>query len=200
MGAINGLTQTLFKLTCPGAPDVYQGQEMWDFSLVDPDNRRPVDFSLRSQALGHLQRQAESADLKHLCRDLLANYHDGRIKLWLTSRALNFRRTHKELFQHGSYVPLQASHGKEDHVVAFARLHEGQAAIVAAPRLSYTLMKGKEEPPVGSVWGDAQISMPQQVVGKQLRNVLTGEVLTAGSAMLCRELFGHFPVALLGLR
>jgi (1->4)-alpha-D-glucan 1-alpha-D-glucosylmutase len=198
-GAINALTQTLFKLTCPGVPDVYQGQEVWDFSLVDPDNRRPVDFEMRSRTLDQLQRQADAEDLKGLCEDLLTNYRDGRIKLWLTSRALNFRRAHKELFQFGSYVPLQASHGKEDHVVAFARIHEGQAAVIAAPRLSYTLMKGKEEPPLGSVWGESQISMPPQIVGKQLRNVLSGEGLTAGSTLLCGELFAHFPVALLGL-
>ncbi len=198
-GAINALTQTLFKLTCPGVPDVYQGQEMWDFSLVDPDNRRPVDFETHSRTLDQLQRQADSEDLKHLCQDLLANYRDGRIKLWLTTGALSFRRAHKELFQLGSYVPLQASHGREDHVVAFARIYEGQAAVIVAPRLSYTLMKGKEEPPIGSVWGDSQIFMPPQIAGKRLRNVLTGEMLTAGSTLLCRELFAHFPVALLGL-
>ncbi len=111
-GAINSLTQTLLKLTCPGVPDVYQGEEMWDFSLVDPDNRRPVDFHLRRQALEELYRRSEPQDYASLCQELLRDYRDGRIKLWVTMRTLNYRRDQQELFQAGSYVPLQASHGQ----------------------------------------------------------------------------------------
>jgi (1->4)-alpha-D-glucan 1-alpha-D-glucosylmutase len=84
---------------------------MWDFSLVDPDNRRPVDFRVRSQALDELLTRGQADDLASLCQELLREYHDGRIKLWVTMCALNLRRKHKELFQRGNYVPLQVTHG-----------------------------------------------------------------------------------------
>lgn len=199
-GAINSLTQTLLKLTCPGVPDVYQGQEMWDFSLVDPDNRRPVDFSLRSSALQELAARGRSDHLASLCQELLREYRDGRIKLWVTRCALNFRRDHKEFFQRGTYVPLPVNHGKEDHVVAFARVHDEEAIIVAAPRLSYTLMKGREEPPIGSVWGDSALSLPPEATGKRLSNIFTGEILSPGQSLLCREAFATFPLVLLTAR
>ncbi len=196
-GCINSLTQTLLKLTCPGVPDIYQGQEMWNFSLVDPDNRRPVDFNLQVRAAEELRARAETADVLGICRELLRDWRDGRIKLWVTMRTLNFRRDHGELFRLGSYVPLELSRGKDEYVVAFARQHGGEIAITAAPRLSYALMKGKEEPPIGTVWGDSELSLPKEAVGKRLRNVLTGQVLPAGPSLLCREIFASFPVALL---
>ena len=200
-GAINSLTQTLLKLTCPGVPDIYQGQELWDFSLVYPDNRRPVDFDLRQRALEQLIGSSQSNDLVGLCQQLLGNYQDGRIKLWVTMQALNFRREHQELFQSGKYVPLYANRGKEEHVVAFARVRHGEAAIVAAPRLSYTLMKGNAEPPLAEAWSDSELVLPPEVRGARWHNIFTGEVLNvAEGAPLCREIFAHFPVALFAVR
>ena len=122
-GALNSLSQTLLKLTSPGVPDIYQGQELWDYSLVDPDNRRPVDFAVRQRDLAELLARSNSPDSLGLCSELLQTYRDGRSKLWVTMRALNFRRQHKELFRSGAYIPLEASRGKEEHVVAFARIH-----------------------------------------------------------------------------
>lgn len=196
-GAMNSLSQTLLKLTCPGVPDTYQGQELWDFSLVDPDNRRPVDFDLRRQLAADLCGRARSNDLRGVCDELLQDYRDGRLKLWVTMLALNFRRQHPDLFRLGTYLPLQATRGREEHVIAFARQHEGESAIVAVPRLSYTLMKGREEAPLGHAWGDSELMLPAEVAGRRLRNILTGERFAAERALLCRELFGHFPVALL---
>jgi len=198
-GCINSLSQTLLKLTCPGVPDIYQGQEMWNFSLVDPDNRRPVDFDRRVRAAEELQTRAATEGLSSICRELLRNYRDGRIKLWVTMRTLNFRRGHQEVFLRGSYLPLETSHGGEEHVVAFARQYAGKMAITAVPRLSYSLIKGKEDPPIGAVWGDLELRLPKEAIGKRLRNVLTGEVLPAGPSFLCREIFASFPVALLGV-
>ncbi|HUI85503.1 MAG TPA: malto-oligosyltrehalose synthase [Candidatus Binatia bacterium] len=198
-GAINALSQTLLKLTSPGVPDIYQGQEMWDFSLVDPDNRRPVDFDVRRRATGELCTRAQQADLGELCRELLSHYRDGRIKMWVTMRALGFRRRHRELFLRGGYLPLQVTRGREDHVVAFARLHGSEMVVVATPRLSYTLMKGREEPPIGPVWGEAELPLPAEATGRRLRNIFTGERLTAGHSLLCREVFASFPVALLAV-
>jgi (1->4)-alpha-D-glucan 1-alpha-D-glucosylmutase len=196
-GCINSLTQTLLKLTCPGVPDIYQGQEMWNFSLVDPDNRRPVDFGLRVRAAEEFRTRAETGDLLGICQELLRDWRDGRIKLWVTMRTLNFRREHEELFRLGSYLPLEISRGKDEHVVAFARQHAGEMAITAVPRLSYSLMKGKEEPPIGAVWGDSELPLPTEMVGKRLRNVLTDEVFAPAPSLLCREIFASFPVALL---
>jgi len=198
-GAMNSLSQTMLKLTSPGVPDIYQGQEMWDFSLVDPDNRRPVDFNVRTRSADELCRAAQTHDLREVCRDLLLDYRDGRLKLWVIMLTLNFRRRHQDLFRMGSYLPLHATRGREEHVLAFARQHEGELAIVAAPRLSYTLMKGREEAPVSAAWGDAELTLPPEAVGRQLRNIFTGERLLAGESMLCREVFGVFPVALLTL-
>ena len=118
-GAFNALSQTLLKLTSPGVPDIYQGSEIWDFSLVDPDNRRPVDYDLRAWWLGELVNPPGSrADL---ARALVDSKADGRIKLYLTHRALRFRRDHAELFRAGSYVPLEATGDAGEHIVAFAR-------------------------------------------------------------------------------
>ncbi len=195
-GCINSLSQTLLKLTCPGVPDVYQGQELWDFSLVDPDNRRPVDFDSRRRALDGLVSRAHTEPLSDISRELLGHYRDGRIKLWVTMRTLDFRRHQRDLFRLGDYRPLEVSRGKEEHAVAFARTHNGEVAIAAVPRLSLTLMKGREEPPVGAVWGDSELSLPQQAFGRQLRNIFTDEVFPAGKTLLCREVFASFPVAL----
>src|SRR3989440_238546 len=150
LGAINSLAQTLLKITSPGVPDVYQGTEIWDFSLVDPDNRRPVNFAERREILNDLEAQSSSGDLLSLCSDLLANYSNGRIKLWTTMRALQFRRDNPELFRASPYLPIDAIGEKQEHVISFAR--EASSApvsgdqtmvIVAVPRFAYTLMKGR---------------------------------------------------------
>jgi (1->4)-alpha-D-glucan 1-alpha-D-glucosylmutase len=119
--------------------------------------------------------------------------------MWVTSRTLNFRRQHKDIFQDGSYLPLSIKRGREEHVIAFARRHAGSVVIAAVPRLSYTLMKGKESPPLGAIWGDSEIALPPEAVGRRLHNLFTGESLTSGESILCREVFASFPVALLSL-
>ncbi len=198
-GLINSLAQTVLKLTAPGVPDVYQGQELWDFSLVDPDNRRHVDFELRKHMLDQLSRDAHEGSDLELCDDMLRNCRDGRLKMWVTSQLLNFRREHKDLFQKGIYLPLRVRRGREEHVIAYARRHSGNAAITVVPRLSYTLMKGREEPPLGGVWGDCELALPPEAIGRRLRNIFTGENLDVGESILCREVFANFPIALLAL-
>jgi (1->4)-alpha-D-glucan 1-alpha-D-glucosylmutase len=198
-GCMNSLSQTVLKLTSPGVPDTYQGEEMWNFSLVDPDNRRPVDFDARVHAMEELVGQIETQDLLSICQRLLANYRDGQIKLWVMMRGLNFRREHNLLFQSGNYVPLQVSRGREEHVVAFARQYQSQMAITAVPRLSLTLMKGHQQPPIGAMWENSVLLLPDEAAGKRLRNIFTGEVLQVGQSLLCRELFASFPVAVLAV-
>src|SRR5205823_6318119 len=126
-GMFNSLSQTVLKLCSPGVPDIYQGNEMWDFSLVDPDNRRPVDYDLRAWLLGEL-RDAPG-DRAALARTLVGSREDGRIKLYLTQRALTYRRSHAELFRDGRYQPLFASPDAREHIVAFAR-SDGDAEVL----------------------------------------------------------------------
>ncbi len=197
-GAINSLAQTLIKLTAPGVPDIYQGQELFDFSLVDPDNRRPVDFDLRRDYLHAMRRSAETGDRRSLCSDLLASWRDGRVKLWTVMQTLALRRAERDLFMEGSYVPLHANDPYQRHVIAYARSSGRRHAIAVTPRLSYTLMKGLMQPPLGRAWDRAYIEIPPEISGR-LRNVFTGEELAIGSEgrLLCGEVFSAFPVALL---
>ncbi len=197
-GAMNSLAQRLLMITSPGNPDIYQGSELWDLSLVDPDNRRPVDYPLRERLLSELDRRAESGDLRGLCAEILAGYEDGRVKLWTTMQALRLRRDRRELFHLGQYIPLHATGSRRDHVVAFAREHDGHVAIVAVPRLSYTLSGGKLQPPLGDVWGDTELPVTSKSP-EFLENVFTGEKtkVSPSRAISCSELFAHFPLALL---
>ena len=197
-GALNSLAQVLIKITAPGVPDFYQGNELWEFRLVDPDNRHRVDFAMRERLLIELLRQSGEDRLLELCSDLIANYQDGRIKMWVTMRALNFRREHHELFRSGSYTPLTTTNEKQEHVAAFARSYEDRSMVVAVPRFSYTLMRGRVQPPIGDVWGNAELQLPAEVLGTRLLNVFTGEEFPVnGRTLPCRQLFAFFPVALL---
>jgi (1->4)-alpha-D-glucan 1-alpha-D-glucosylmutase len=200
-GRFNSLTQTLIRLTAPGVPDLYQGCELWDLSLVDPDNRRPVDFGLCARLLEELERAA-AADLPGLARELLATAEDGRIKLHLIRCALALRRTRPELFLAGSYTPLTATGQAADHVLAFARSHGDAEIVVVAPRLTARLADGQERPPVGELWGECWLQLPHAPVGAGYLDRLSGAHLTVatrngtpGTAM--SDTLASFPVALL---
>lgn len=196
-GALNSLAQTTLKLMSPGNPDIYQGTELWDFSLVDPDNRRPVDFALRRQMLSDLHN---ATDLVSLCGDLIQNYQDGKIKMWVTQRGLEFRREHPDIFQKGSYVPLESS-TLNQHLCSFARIWkrngEKKFAIVAVPRFAYTLMGGKPNLSAEEIWDDANIQLPAEAPA-EFENIFTSERIQANDgALRCTDLFRHFPVCVL---
>ena len=197
-GAMNSLSQRLLMITSPGNPDIYQGTELWDLSLVDPDNRRPVDYELRQRRLTQLDRWAEKGNLREMCQELLSNYEDGGIKMWTTTQALRVRRDRRELFHQGGYRPLHATGARQQHVVAFAREHNNQVAIIAVPRLSYTLAGGALRAPLGQLWGNTELPVPPRTA-EFLENALTGEKIrvSGNRTLLCHELFAHFPVALL---
>jgi (1->4)-alpha-D-glucan 1-alpha-D-glucosylmutase len=204
-GYFNSLAQVLLKLTCPGVPDLYQGAELWDFSLVDPDNRRPVDYRHRREALAELRGRIDGAshDLTQLAGELLANLSDGRIKLYLIYQALNFRRAHEGVFAHGEYLPLETAGPLRDHVCAFARLAGDGAALVVVPRLVARLTGGAERPPLGpEVWGETRLLLPPRLAGRRYRNVFTAEVLAPSSQEGIPDphlgtVLARFPVALL---
>ncbi|HEY7423828.1 MAG TPA: malto-oligosyltrehalose synthase, partial [Gemmataceae bacterium] len=204
-GYFNSLAQVLLKLTCPGVPDFYQGSELWELSLVDPDNRRPVDYRRRRELLNDLQERIDAADgdLRPLAAELLANLPDGRIKLYLIYRALHFRRVHEQLFAHGAYVPLEAAGSKRDHVCAFVRSMDDKAVLVAVPRLVVHLAGGVEQPPMGAeVWETTRLLLPPALAGRRWRNLFTGEMLAAedqdgASGLPLAAALGTFPLALL---
>jgi (1->4)-alpha-D-glucan 1-alpha-D-glucosylmutase len=201
-GMFNSLSQTLLKITSPGVPDFYQGNEVWDLSLVDPDNRRPVNYDLRARLLAGLPEPASSEP--DLVKQLLSTKMDGRIKLYLTTMALRFRNDNRALFERGNYQPLSVIGSKEEHVCAFSRNLEGKSIIILAPRLFYRLTEGKLEDPVDTpYWKDNFIVVSGMSEDSRYRNVFTGEIIEslAGEDMATRlpldKVLAYFPVALL---
>ncbi|HEX8696540.1 MAG TPA: malto-oligosyltrehalose synthase [Longimicrobium sp.] len=199
LGMVNALAQTLVKLTAPGVPDVYQGQEIWDFSLVDPDNRRPVDYGVRRRMLAELKARLVEDDLRELCRELVERWEDGRIKLYVTHAALALRQALPDVFGEGGYVPLAASGEKARHAFAFARRAGGEAAVTVVPRLVAGLTREHDFAlPAAKLWKGTAVEVP----AGRWRSVFTGEELHARERGAAAELplervFAHFPVALL---
>jgi (1->4)-alpha-D-glucan 1-alpha-D-glucosylmutase len=204
-GQLNSLAQILLKLTSPGVPDIYQGTEVWDLSLVDPDNRRPVDYQRRRSMLADLKNQVDRAgqDLLPMAQELLTTSQDGRIKLYLIYRTLNFRRGHQQLFLSGTYLPLDVTGAKKDHVCTFARILAEETILVVVPRLVVGLTGGLEQPPLGArIWKDTRLLLPSEMAGQIYQNLFTGETLSAEerdgkSGLVLATIFSHFPVALL---
>jgi (1->4)-alpha-D-glucan 1-alpha-D-glucosylmutase len=198
-GRINSLAQTLLKLTSPGVPDTYQGTELWDLSLVDPDNRRPVDYELRRRALSALdERATDDAGRARLAAELLAQAEDGRIKLYLVATALRHRRAHRELYRRGDYLPLEATGKRSAHLCAYARARGDEALIVVAPRLVVGLTEGAERMPLGAeVWDDTALALPAPLAEGRYRDLLTGQVHTVGDTTPLGELLAVLPIALL---
>jgi (1->4)-alpha-D-glucan 1-alpha-D-glucosylmutase len=183
-GAWNGLTLTLLKYASPGVPDLYQGSELIDLSLVDPDNRRPVDYELRSKRLDQLQAMAGEADLPARVQSLAEAPHDGSAKLWFVWRMLSLRREHAELFRDGSYEGLTVEGPLARHVVAFARRHEGRMLVVIAGRLFAGIARNETEGgapvlPDMAAWRGTRVVLPEGLGSARLANVLTGEALVA---------------------
>lgn len=201
-GMYNALTQVVLKIASPGIPDFYQGTELWDFSLVDPDNRRSIDYRHRQQLLTQLI-SAEEEPSEDFYRMLLTNYTDGRIKLFIMRTLLKFRCQHPELFQNGEYQPLETLGEKRHHLCAFQRTWEDQMIVVVVPRLLYHVIPNSEEPPLGeSVWGNTMIILPEHTTSTQYRNILTKETLSTehveGSPTLpVARIFNQLPIAMM---
>jgi (1->4)-alpha-D-glucan 1-alpha-D-glucosylmutase len=199
-GMINSLSQTLLKMTSPGVPDFYQGTELWDFSLVDPDNRRPVDFALRIKLLDEL-KQRERENRPALLRELLQQWPDGRIKLYLIYKSLAFRGAHQSLFDDGEYLPIECLEGSRGQICAFARRKDDRWVLVAIPRLIANLVEAGRPPLDENAWGTSFLALPEEVPDRW-RNVLTGEELSVATSGNRKRLpvaraLRSFPVALL---
>ena len=181
-GRFNSLSQVTLKLTSPGVPDIYQGNELWDFSLVDPDNRRPVDFEKRRALLTDVKTADPQA--------LLETIEDGAIKLFITHRILEFRREHADLFRDGDYQAIAVFGEKAAHVCAFVRQWEDETMVAIVPRLILSLTDDKQIAPVGrDVWIDTTATLPEG----QYENIFTGEVVE-GAQIPVRDLLASLPV------
>lgn len=198
-GMLNSLSMTAIKLASPGVPDIYQGTEIWDFSLVDPDNRRPVDYAHRRALLDRMAAVSGSQSIANAAREMAGTPDDGRAKLWVVWRALELRRNHPLLFEKGDYSPVAATGARADHVVAFARRYENAGIIAIAGRLWASLGVEARVPPLGeAVWADTAIDAGLLPAGAQPVNVLTGERLAARDGqLLLADAFASFPGALL---
>ena len=202
-GMYNSLSMTLLKITCPGVPDFYQGTEIWDFSLVDPDNRRPVDYQKRIKMLEELKNRESEVSLTELTRELTVNKEDGKIKLYLIYKALNYRKTKRVLFEEGEYIPLESMGEKAYHVCAFARRFGDSVTLIAVPRFLTKLIQQPETFPFGKeVWRDSFMVIPFEDAGARYRNVFTGEIISIEShkgaiALFLSDIFMNFPVALM---
>ncbi len=183
LGVINSLVHTALKITTPGVPDFYQGNELLDFSLVDPDNRRPVDFARRQEFLSRAPACS--------WRELLACWRDGRLKQRLIHALLNFRAKHEALFVSGSYVPLEVTGRFAGHVVAFVRRSDAEEIAVMVPRLTAKLGC----PPLGLVWDDTEVKL--EIAETPWTNVLTGERVANETSARLADLFSEVPVAVI---
>ena len=199
LGIYNSLAQLLIKITAPGVPDFYQGTELWDLTLVDPDNRRPVDYETRRRMLAELTvcTQTEAATR------LLEHRTDGRVKMFATARALGVRAAMRDVFEQGAYVPLQTAGARRDCLFAFARRGAGATAITCVPRLIASLVPDGSGPPIGSaVWSETRIELPDANGTSVFTDVFTGATIdtqqVAGVTTLpAAAVFERFPIALL---
>ncbi len=203
-GIYNSLSQLLVKMTAPGLPDCYQGTEMWDFSLVDPDNRRPVDFTKRASLLAQLDKaSATEVDRIAFMKELVETRTDGRIKLFLTAETLRYRRAHAALFHAGEYVKLEATGQKGAHLFAFGRLHTDGSIVTVVPRLLTRVTADPSHPPIGAeAWDETWLTVPAWRDGTNFRNIFTGHMLSTVArderqVLSVGDILMHCPVACL---
>lgn len=202
-GAFNSLSQTLLKIVSPGLPDFYQGSEIWDLSLVDPDNRRPVEYEKRIKMLNELARREKEEPLSELARRLTINKNDGMVKMFLIYKALNFRRENRDVFERGEYIPIEAIGERLGNICAFARRHNGKDVVVIAPMFYTKLSAADDSPPFGrEIWKESFISVPFASAEAKYINIFTGKTAEiierqGSSALSLADVISDFPVALL---
>jgi (1->4)-alpha-D-glucan 1-alpha-D-glucosylmutase len=194
-GMFNSLSQTLIKIASPGIPDFYQGTEFWDLNLVDPDNRRPVDFSLRTWLFNEMKSR-EADDIQKLISELLFTKEDGRIKLFLMYKALAVRQKQRNLFEKGSYIPLETGGKHKDNIIAFAYEYKPQWAITVAPRFLTQVVKENQHPLGKKVWDDTHIVLPDEAPDLWKQEITAADV-EGKKTLLVGDALEHFPCSLL---
>jgi (1->4)-alpha-D-glucan 1-alpha-D-glucosylmutase len=199
-GMWNSIAQLLMKIASPGVPDFYQGNDLWAFDLVDPDNRRAVDYAARRHMLKSFEDQA-ARDRAALVDRLIENPCDGAIKLYVTGESLRFRRDRRDLFAQGSYTALAAEGARARHVAAFSRDFENQTLLALTGRFFLKLCNSHNKP-VGEVWGNTTIALPKRMGKPAFRDIFTGETIAVeeregGPVLALSNVFSRCPVALL---
>lgn len=196
-GMLNSLSQILLKMTTPGIPDFYQGSELWEFQLVDPDNRHPVDYLYRQNLLNELKQKANE-DIEALTASLMETPEDGRIKLYITWRVLNFRLQNPSLFHQGNYQPIGVKGEKAKHVIAFSRTHELKQMIVAAGRFYTSLLNSDVINPIGKVWKNTTLVFSSHLEGNY-RDLLNGNFISIAKdqEISLEQIFTKFPFTIL---
>jgi (1->4)-alpha-D-glucan 1-alpha-D-glucosylmutase len=200
-GIFNSLSQTVLKITSPGVPDFYQGTEVWNFGLADPDNRRPVDYDSLRSLLKKL-REVEDQNPENLIDQLIQDPVDGAVKLYVTRSALCFRRANRELFAKGSYSGLRPAGEKHRHVIAFSRLYREREVVVVAGRFFALLGADKSLPKGKDTWSDTVVVLRRQVAATHYRELFTSRVIATekrnGNLVLpVSEVFSSLPIACL---
>jgi (1->4)-alpha-D-glucan 1-alpha-D-glucosylmutase len=196
-GAVHSLGQAILKLTSPGLPDIYQGTELWDLSLVDPDNRRSVDYALRASYLREIKSLGPN-DVKPFLKSLLKTKSDGRIKLYVISKVLDAREGYKDLFREGSYVPLRVTGTHKNFIIAYARILNDDYCICIVPRWVSLLCSETAYPLGDSIWQDTGVEIPHGIRGR-LSDIFTGKILVPDKSgkLSVSNILSHFPVSLL---
>ncbi|MGA7216698.1 MAG: hypothetical protein WBX38_00190, partial [Candidatus Sulfotelmatobacter sp.] len=200
LGLWNSLSQTLLKLASPGVPDIYQGNEVWDFSLVDPDNRRAIDYAARREISDRIR--ASDSSSRFAIGSLLENPDDGYLKMYVVKTILWLRAQQPEIFESGDYLPLEVRGTRADHLVAFIRKKRNAGVLVVVPRLVAGLLGDSDHPPIGrDVWQDTQILLPTCDCSKIYRDAFTGEAIGTsvgeqGTHMAVSDALARFPVSI----
>lgn len=211
LGLINSLSQIVLKLTCPGVPDIYQGTELWDFSLVDPDNRRKVDFSKRHEIVKELDTdmkvEEKEGEEDTLLNQLVADSNNGQLKLFVLKQLLNQRKHNSDLFNEGSYIPLEVHGAGQEHLFAFARIYDRRSMIVVAPRMIASLLKldELEEWSRSSItdvteqrcWAETTINLPETLQNTRYINSLNKHDIQSSHSLTLSEIFKELPLAVL---
>jgi (1->4)-alpha-D-glucan 1-alpha-D-glucosylmutase len=200
---LNSLSQLVLKLGSPGVPDFYQGTELWDLSLVDPDNRRPVDFGDRQHALSMLAPLLDDPPAPgraFAMQQLLEQWTNGHVKMFTTVQGLRLRRRMREVFLFGDYRPVDATGAQSRHLVSFVRQRGPAHVLVVVPRLVAQLMRPGHQWPVGeAVWRDTALRLPTTSEPLEWRNVFTGETRPTDAGEACvkvADALATFPVGL----
>jgi len=197
-GAFNSLSQLLIQLTAPGIPDIYQGDEIWNFNLVDPDNRQPIDYDYRQNLLKTLLQQEFQPQL---ITDLCQQWPDGRIKLFILYKTLQFSKQIPNIFNQGEYLPLFSQGIHKNHLINFARIHQNHCTLTVVPRFLTKLVPADHLPFGENVWQNTRLILPDKAP-RLWKNILTDEIITAEKSrqtqtLLLSKVFSQFPAALL---
>jgi len=202
-GLFNSLAQVALKLTAPGVPDVYQGTELWDYNMVDPDNRRPVDYEKRRRMLADMRRKVseEGVEISGFIRGLLQNHQNGQIKMYLVWRILQMRRRQRSLFERGAYLPIEVVGAKREHLCAFERRSADGSIVTLAARLVSTLSQGAQRGALDpDIRQDTTLILPDERAGAKYREVLTQQMIVVrpnDSGLAVRHILSLLPVAVL---